>query len=182
MNPKIMLNTKFPVNIRSILIIAIFFLFIAPVSAQQVSATSYVKANKDRAIDFMHQYGLPASIILAVAMHESAHGNSKVARYLNNHFGIKGPNNSRKIRSAYKGYESIEASYFDFVTYITHRSAFSGLLEKYPITDYRSWVKGIARGGYAGSRTWASQVINMIERYKLYELDSSTQTTAQNNR
>ena len=75
--------------------------------AQQITPEAYIEQYKDAAIQYMEEYGCPASIILAVAMHESAHGNSKIARYLNNHFGIKGPNNSKEIRSAYKGYESV---------------------------------------------------------------------------
>ncbi|SEM07346.1 Flagellum-specific peptidoglycan hydrolase FlgJ [bacterium A37T11] len=161
-----MLKTKFPVAF-----ICLFFI-VTPISAQRLSALTYVKANKDRAIAFMHQFGLPASIILAVAMHESAHGNSKIARHLNNHFGIKGPNRNRRIRSAYKDYESVDESYLDFVHCLQTRPAFQQLFDKYPINDYQSWVKGIARGGYAGSRQWARQVINMIERYHLDELDS----------
>ena len=38
----------------------------------------------------MHESGVPASIVLAVAMHESANGNSHIAKKLNNQFGVKG--------------------------------------------------------------------------------------------
>jgi flagellum-specific peptidoglycan hydrolase FlgJ len=34
-----------------------------------------------------------------------------------------------------------------------------------------NWAKGIQRAGYAHSRTWASQVIALINKYKLYEYD-----------
>src|SRR5690606_9562438 len=98
---------------------------------QKYTAQSYIQANKDAAIKYMKEYGIPASIILGIAYHESAHGNSKLATYLNNHFGIKGKNNSTEIKSAYKGYDSVEDSYFDFVNYIESRKQYRALIDKY---------------------------------------------------
>src|SRR3546814_460324 len=83
--------------------------FILPfqVCAQKVSVQAYIEAHQKTAIHYMEEYGIPASIILGIAIHESASGNSKLARYLNNHFGIKGENTSTAIRSSYKGYDSV---------------------------------------------------------------------------
>ena len=52
------------------------------------------------------------------------------------------------------------------------RSKFRTLFDKYTDYDYRSWAYGIQRGGYAASRTWASQVIGLIKKLKLYEYDN----------
>lgn len=134
---------------------------------------SYIQAHKDAAVKYMKEFGIPASIILGIAYHESAHGNSKLANYLNNHFGIKGANNSTEIKSAYKGYETVEDSYRDFVNYIDSRKQFSGLIDKYGAGNYKDWVRGIARGGYAASKTWASQVIAIIDKHNLNELDEN---------
>src|SRR5690606_11779814 len=131
----------------------------------QYTPASYIDTHKDKAMAFMQEYGLPASVILAVAMHESANGNSKVARHLNNHFGIKGKNNSTAIRSAYKGYESVDKSYLDFINFLRSRRAFSGLFDQCAPHDYRAWTRGIARGGYAHSSSWTSKVIATIEKY-----------------
>lgn len=119
----------------------------------------------------MEEYGCPASIILAVAMHESAHGNSRIARYLNNHFGIKGPNDSKEIRSAYKGYDTVEDSYADFIDFLQRRKNTRKLFDLYQPHEYRKWVQGIARSGYAQSPTWSTRVIGMIRKYDLHELD-----------
>lgn len=156
-----------------IFVIVSLALFIPqPLLAQQkYTAQSYIQANKDAAIKYMKEYGIPASIILGIAYHESAHGNSKLATYLNNHFGIKGKNNSTEIKSAYKGYDSVEDSYFDFVNLIESRKQFNLLIDKYGPGNYKKWVLGIAKGGYAASNKWASQVIAIIDKYKLYELD-----------
>src|SRR5690606_22890574 len=92
-------------------------------------------------------------------------------RYLNNHFGIKGSNNSTEIRSAYKGYESVEESYRDFIGLLQRRKSTKKLFDLYEPHEYRKWAQGIARSGYAQSATWSSKVIGMIRRYHLDELD-----------
>lgn len=140
-------------------------------AAQRITPQAYIEQYKDAAIQYMEEYGCPASIILAVAMHESAHGNSKIAKYLNNHFGIKGPNSSKEIRSAYKGYESVAESYRDFIDFLHRRKSTKKLFELYQPHEYRKWVQGIARSGYAQSSTWSSKVIGMIRKYGLDELD-----------
>jgi len=139
--------------------------------AQRISPQAYIEQHKAAAIQYMEEYGCPASIILAVAMHESAHGNSRIARYLNNHFGIKGPNDSKEIRSAYKGYDTVEDSYADFIDFLQRRKNTRKLFDLYQPHEYRKWVQGIARSGYAQSPTWSTRVIGMIRKYDLHELD-----------
>src|SRR5690606_639209 len=164
----------------SIIVLALFLpgqLF----AQKKYTPNSYIQAHKDAAVKYMKEFGIPASIILGIAYHESAHGNSKLANYLNNHFGIKGKNDSKEIRSAYKGYDSVDESYRDFVRYIESRKQFSGLIDKYGPGNYKDWAFGIARGGNASSISWASQVIAIIDKHKLYGLDelptSSTKGT-----
>ncbi len=137
----------------------------------QTSPEEYIEQHKDAAIRHMEEYGCPASIILAIAMHESAHGNSRIARHLNNHFGIKGPNNSKTIRSAYKGYTTVEESYQDFIDFLKKRKGTQQLFEQYMPHEYQKWVQGIARSGYAQSPTWPAKVVGMIKKYRLYDLD-----------
>ncbi len=142
-----------------------------PTFSQTNAAQEYIEQYKDIAVQYMEEHGCPASIILAIAMHESAHGNSRVARHLNNHFGIKGKNNSKTIRSAYKGYDSVEASYQDFIDFLKRRKATQQLFDQYEPHEYQKWVQGIARSGYAHSPTWSSRVVGMIRKYNLHELD-----------
>lgn len=147
-------------------------------AATAQTSNSYIEKYKEAAIKAMDAHGVPASIILGVAMHESGNGTSKIARYLNNHFGIKGENNSTKINSAYKGYDSVEDSYNDFIGLLQRRSQYSWLFEHAGGYDYRSWVLAMQRGGYAQSKTWASKVIATIKKFKLYEFDKQAKTTA----
>ncbi len=149
----------------------ICFVLLGSVSMAQISADEYVASYKDNAIEKMNLYGIPASIILAVAMHESANGNSKIARNLNNHFGIKGKNTT-SFASSYKSFASVAESYDYFISLLQNRKQFNKLFSAYTHYDYRNWAQGIQRGGYAASRTWASQVMATIRKYKLYEYDN----------
>lgn len=139
----------------------------------EYTAETYIETFKDAAIAHMEAHGCPASVILAVAMHESANGNSRIARHLNNHFGIKGPNNSTAIRSAYKGYASVAESYEDFIAFLKRRTATQRLFEAYAAYEYEQWVRGIARSGYAASTSWASKVLATIRRYDLQQYDNA---------
>lgn len=169
-------------NIKALFTVPLI-LFCLQATAQKNTVQKYIEAHKESAVRIMEKYEVPASIVLGVAIHESASGNSRLAKYLNNHFGIKGKNNSTEIRSAYKGYDSAEDSYRDFVNVLQHRR-FNHLFDKYGANDYQSWALGIASGGYASSKTWATQVINIIKKYELDALDKleeSPQYLAQKN-
>ena len=74
---------------KKTILVTIILLSAIAASAQNTS-TSYIEKFKDDAIRIMHQSGIPASIVLAVAMHESGCGNSNLAQQFNNQFGIKG--------------------------------------------------------------------------------------------
>lgn len=139
----------------------------------EYTAETYIEAFKDAAIAHMEEHGCPASVILAVAMHESANGNSRVARHLNNHFGIKGPNNSTAIRSAYKGYDSVADSYADFIAFLKRRDATQDLFVTHKPHEYEKWIRGIARSGYAASSSWSSKVLATIRRYDLHQYDNA---------
>lgn len=142
----------------------------------QSAASKYIELYKEEAVKKMNQYGVPASIILGVAIHESGSGTSKIAKYLNNHFGKKGKNTSTEIHSAYKGYNNVGESYDDFIRTLQIHSQFNKLFAKYGVNDYKNWALGIQRGGYASSKTWASQVLAIISKYHLYQYDAPQQS------
>ncbi|RYE30202.1 MAG: hemagglutinin [Sphingobacteriaceae bacterium] len=130
------------------------------VAKAQNTSKSYIDKYKDAAISIMHDYGIPASVTLAIAMHESGSGNSKLARQNNNQFGMKG-------RHSYKTYDSVLESFEDFARIISKRN----LSDKFDSFDYKGWAKGIQRGGYASSGKWSSQVLSLIKKFSLNDLD-----------
>jgi len=154
---------------KNIFTFCILLLSVTLSKAQQTE--EYITDHAEFAQTLMRDHKIPASLILAVAIHESAAGNSKIAQYLNNHFGVKGPNNNTEIRSAYRDYESDEESYSHFVEIMETRSPFNILFEKYDQYDYKGWARGIQRSGYAHSRSWASQVVALVKKYELYNYD-----------
>nr|WP_199157379.1 glucosaminidase domain-containing protein [Pedobacter sp. ASV2] len=139
--------------------------------AKAQDTEDYIAEHVDFAQGLMRDHKIPASIILAVAVHESAAGNSRIAQHLNNHFGVKGPNNNAEIRSSYRDYLNADESYSHFVEIMETRSPFNNLFEKYDQYDYKGWARGIQRCGYAHSRSWSSQVIALIKKYELYQYD-----------
>ncbi len=175
---------------KKLLLLTLFSVFAIGASAQNTSQ-SYIDQFKDNAISIMNETGIPASIILAVAMHESGNGNSTIAKKLNNQFGIKGNSKvvyykkKKKVRTYYKKYDSVLESFQDFARIMTERKQFAHLTEKFSQYDYKNWAKGIQRSGYCSSKRWASQVMGIINRYNLDDLDKAPEPAndklAQNN-
>ncbi len=152
-------------------IFTILILLLSALAIRAQSTEDYIAEHVSHAQELMRIHQLPASLILAVAIHESAAGKSKIARYLNNHFGVKGSNSNTEIHSAYRDYPSVDSSYNHFISFLQSRPYFNILFEKYGQYDFTSWARGIQRGGYAHSRTWASQVIALIKKYELFKYD-----------
>ena len=134
-------------------LITVCLIFVSGVTFGQSAASKYISAYKEAAIQMMNEHDVPASIILGIAIHESGSGTSKIARNLNNHFGIKGNSGPKNIKSAYKGYHDVEDSYLDFVNFLQRRSHLNILYDKYGATNYGKWIKTIQKGGYAHSKT-----------------------------
>jgi len=162
----------------TLLLVSAFIASPTAVSAQS-NSQSYIEKFKDNAIRIMHETGVPASIILGVAMHESASGKSAIAQNLNNQFGVKGGGgavyyrHNKKVKSSYKRYDSVMDSFKDFARIMTERKQFSHLADKFNQYEYQKWARGIQKSGYASSRKWASQVLGIIDRYDLDELDKT---------
>ena len=153
--------------------------------AQKNTSQTYIEQFKDNAISIMHETGIPASIILGIAMHESGNGNSSIATNLNNQFGVKGGGgavyykNKKKVRSAYKKYDSILDSFQDFARIITERQQVGRISDDLALSDYEKWVKGIQRSGYASSKKWGAQVLAIIRKYQLNSFDQNPAETPQ---
>lgn len=138
------------------------------VLAQVQKGQDYVERFRPAAVLLMERTGIPASVILGVSMVESAMGSSKIARQLNNYFGVKGKNKA-SFKSAYKQYETPEHSFKDFVRMIRTKKYYPVLKGQ---KDYRKWLKAMNRHGYAEAKgKWISDVTQMIRRYNLDDID-----------
>jgi flagellum-specific peptidoglycan hydrolase FlgJ len=124
----------------------------------------------------MNRSGIPASIILAQAIIESAFGNSTLAILANNHFGIKckpeWKGETFPIGNiCYKKYGSALESYRDHSNHIRSKKWYKNLFSL-SINDYKGWAWGLKNDGYAEDPNYAYSLITIIERYKLHSLDS----------
>lgn len=151
--------------------------------------TSYVETYNELAIKEMERTGIPASIKLAQAILESDAGKSPLAKKANNHFGIKcgdwdGPiwhrkdddfdSNGKLIKSCFRAYSSVEKSFIDHSQFLSDpkKSYRYGFLFEIRRNDYKKWAKGLKSAGYATNPKYAELLINLIERYKLYQFDN----------
>ena len=151
---------------------------------------SYVDKFKHIAIAEMDRTNIPASIKMAQGILESGIGASELATKANNHFGIKCGGNwqgkSHRVwddeptKSCFRVYESAEESYIAHSEFLRDPKKESryGFLFKLNKTDYKAWAKGLQSSGYATSKTYASKLIDLIERYELFKLDHLTLRTA----
>lgn len=157
--------------------------------AISASAQDYISRYRPIAIKEMNTYGIPASITLAQGLLESANGNSTLAREANNHFGIKCTSDWRgdsfykdddRIDDCFRVYDSPEDSFRDHSEFLL-RKRYATLFEL-DKDDYAGWAKGLKKAGYATNPRYAELLIDLIERYGLYDYDHGEKTPEKINR
>jgi|GEM_PF-31211 len=183
---RLLLNTSF---VRATLLSCT--LLISQFVVAQSSKTTpqqYIEMYQSMAIDEMDRSGVPASITLAQGILESNCGNSELARYANNHFGIKcggwtGGEYYKKdddrdhkgnlIKSCFRVYGSAYESYIDHTAFLAGKQRYAFLFN-YPKEDYISWAKGLKTAGYATNPAYAHKLIRVIEENNLSQFDYMT--------
>lgn len=166
----------------------IAFLFFCQSVIAQVTE-SYIAQYAPLAMEQMKKYGVPASITLAQGILESGNGNSELAKKANNHFGIKCHNTWEGERvyfdddeknECFRKYPNVSDSFEDHSLFLK-KPRYESLFEL-KITDYKGWAEGLKKCGYATSPTYATQLIQLIEKYGLdqYDLETSGQQASLN--
>ena len=129
------------------------------------SQTEYFNKYKPLADSLEDKYGVPSCLILSVGFLESGRGKSKVAKILNNHFGIVGKNNLHKkgrFKSKYKYFYSVSDSYNSFCKLIASKSYYSTLKGN---KDIDKWAIAIASKGYAeNANLWSRYIIKLAKK------------------
>ena len=140
---------------------------------------AYIARYSDMAVEQMKKYGIPASITLAQGLLESDAGRSSLAVKCNNHFGIKCHNDwtGRKMyhdddarQECFRCYRNAGDSYRDHSLFLAGGARYQSLFSL-GTTDYKGWAKGLKAAGYATSSTYATKLIEIIERYGLDRYD-----------
>lgn len=169
-------------------IFLISFLLISQAGTAQLTE-KYIDQFASLAKEQMKKYGVPASITLAQGILESGNGNSELAKKANNHFGIKCHSTWEGERvyfdddeknECFRKYNNVRDSYEDHSLFLK-KPRYEELFEL-KITDYKGWAEGLKKCGYATSPTYATQLIQLIEKYGLdkYDLETSGQQASLN--
>lgn len=144
-----------------------------------IAGMNYVERYRNIAIEEMNRHGIPASIKLAQGLLESGNGSSRLAVEANNHFGIKCTGDWEGSRTyqdddaendCFRVYKYAEESFRDHSQFLLRRryEKLFALDKK----DYRAWAAGLKEAGYATNPRYAELLVDLIERYELYQYDS----------
>lgn len=142
---------------------------------------AYINQYKDLAIREMLRYHIPASITLAQGLLESGAGLSELALKGNNHFGIKCHgwtgrtiyHDDDELQECFRAYKDTYESYEDHSLFLAKQSRYSRLF-RLDRTDYKGWAHGLKECGYATNPNYANKLIEIIQLYRLHELDKAT--------
>ncbi len=165
-------------RILTAIVIVLFVIATTQAQRRNQAYEEYIERYKYLAMEQMVRYKIPASITLAQGLLESGAGRSQLTLRSNNHFGIKCHDwkgkrtyhDDDRKDDCFRVYDSARESYEDHSRFLTTRGRYSKLF-KLKITDYKGWARGLKAAGYATSRTYATQLIGIIELYDLDEYD-----------
>lgn len=133
---------------------------------QHAYLTRFAKVAKEE----QKRFGIPASIILAVSLYQSAAGQRDIAIDINNHFALPcdGSWNGacREFQGhTYRKYSSAWASFRDFSLFA--KANFARLKG----ADYTAWALALEADGFAETDDFAKEIIELIEGYRLDSID-----------
>ena len=165
--------------------IAIFFAamtltFTAAAQKPNQTYLTYIEQWKATALQNQADYGIPASIIMAQALLESAAGTSELAVNANNHFGIKCTSewfgavyyyDDDSEGECFRQYSDAAESFKDHALFL-QRPRYATCFE-IAVEDYEGWAHRLKACGYATDKNYAPKLIKLIEDYKLAELNDA---------
>ncbi|WP_119078639.1 glucosaminidase domain-containing protein [Chitinophaga alhagiae] len=155
-------------------------------AAQTISTTRYIDSYKNIAMEEMRRSGVPAAIKLAQGILETQSGNGWLVLNSNNHFGIKCKNNwvgqtvnydDDEKQECFRKYASAADSWKDHSEFLRNNPRYKFLFDLNP-EDYKAWAYGLKTAGYATSRTYPQQLIQIIERYNLQQYNTLAMSNA----
>ena len=144
---------------------------------------AYIEQWKSTAVDNQKDYGIPASIIMAQALLESAAGQSELAENANNHFGIKCTSewyggvyyyDDDSKGECFRQYGDAAQSFKDHALFL-QRPRYATCFE-IAVEDYEGWAHRLKACGYATDPGYAPKLIKIIEEYRLDTLAMSAAT------
>ena len=160
---------------RTMIIIAAMVLGMsAAAQKQNPTYLAYIEQWKETAVQNQADYGIPASIIMAQALLESAAGTSELAVNARNHFGIKCTSewfggvyyyDDDSKGECFRQYANAAESFKDHALFL-QRPRYATCFE-IAIEDYEGWAYRLKACGYATDKNYAPKLIKIIEDYRL---------------
>lgn len=152
---------------------------------QNQAYLDYIEQWKDVAVQNQTDYGIPASIIMAQALLESAAGTSELAVNANNHFGIKCTSewfggvyyyDDDSKGECFRQYANAAESFKDHSRFL-QRPRYASCFE-IVVEDYEGWAYRLKECGYATDKNYAPKLIKLVEDYRLDTLAAALQDGA----
>ncbi len=140
---------------------------------REQNAVSFVQRFYKTASLEERKFNIPASITLAQGILESGAGLSDLAVKANNYFAVKCHKKKCTHKSCSKhkeGYFTVYAS--AWLSFRRHSEFLQG--DRYRACrggDWLSWCSCLQDKGYAEDKAYARKLVNVIDRYRLYEFD-----------
>jgi flagellum-specific peptidoglycan hydrolase FlgJ len=139
-------------------------------SIGEAEAHAYLSRFVKVAKEEQKRFGIPASIILAVSLRQSAAGQRDIATNVNNYFAM--PCNAewngacREFQGhTYRKYSSAWASFRDFSLYAKeHFARLKG-------ADYEAWALALENEGFSETDHFAKEIIELVQGYRLDAAD-----------
>jgi flagellar protein FlgJ len=134
------------------------------------------------------QVGLPPSLVVAMAINESAWGQSALARDARNYFGVKAVVGSGtlgaveeeteevvdgrvvRIRAPFRAYRSLDESVVDLGAFLHENDRYAPLWSA--TDDPRAAARVLLDAGYATDPAWADKLARLIDDLDLERLDA----------
>jgi flagellum-specific peptidoglycan hydrolase FlgJ len=148
----------------------------APTASVSQTRQEFLEEIKPGVSEVAKELDIPASVLMAQAILESRWGKSRIG---NNLFGVKAFKNwtgatrtatTAEGEATFRDYDSAADSIQDFGRVLNGNryAAARGT------TSYAEAAQAIQDGGYAGNeKDYAAKLINIIEKYRLYEMDDT---------
>ena len=163
---------------KTILLVALVWMVNLAAQNKNEAYLAYIDQWKETALQNQADYGIPASIIMAQALLESAAGTSELAVNANNHFGIKCNNDwmggvyyydDDSKGECFRQYGDAAMSFKDHALFL-QRPRYATCFE-IAIEDYEGWAYRLKECGYATDKNYAPKLIKIIETYRLDSLE-----------
>ena len=163
---------------KTILLVALVWMVNLAAQNKNEAYLAYIDQWKETALQNQEDYGIPASIIMAQALLESAAGTSELAVNANNHFGIKCNNDwmggvyyydDDSKGECFRQYGDAAMSFKDHALFL-QRPRYATCFE-IAIEDYEGWAYRLKECGYATDKNYAPKLIKIIETYRLDSLE-----------